>query len=36
MNKLLKSLKLSGHRLGFLVNWKAPLIKDGKRMVYGY
>ena len=28
--------KLSGHRLGFLVNWNVPLIKDGiKHMVNG-
>ena len=32
--QLLTYLKLSGHRLGFLVNWNVPLIKDGiKRMV---
>jgi len=31
--QLLTYLKLSGHRLGFLVNWNVPLIKDGiKRM----
>jgi GxxExxY protein len=34
--QLLTYLKLSGHRLGFLVNWNVPLIKDGmKRMVHG-
>ena len=34
--QLLTYLKLSGHRLGFLVNWKVPLIGDGiKRMVNG-
>ena len=34
--QLLTYLKLSGHRLGFLVNWSVPLIKDGiKRMVNG-
>ena len=34
--QLLTYLKLSGHRLGFLVNWNVPLIKDGiKRMVNG-
>jgi GxxExxY protein len=34
--QLLTDLKLSGHRLGFLVNWNVPLIKDGiKRMVNG-
>jgi hypothetical protein len=27
-------LKLSGKRLGFLVNWNVPLVKDGiKRRV---
>jgi GxxExxY protein len=32
--QLLTYLKLSGHQLGFLVNWNVPLIKDGiKRMV---
>jgi hypothetical protein len=32
----LLDLKLSVHRLGFLVNWNVPLIKDGiKRMVNG-
>lgn len=32
--QLLTYLRLSGHRLGFLVNWNVPLIKDGiKRMV---
>jgi GxxExxY protein len=32
--QLLTYLKLSGRRLGFLVNWNVPLIKDGiKRMV---
>jgi GxxExxY protein len=34
--QLLTYLKLSGHRLGFLVNWNVSLIKDGiKRMVNG-
>ena len=34
--QLLTYLKLSGHQLGFLVNWNIPLIKDGiKRMVNG-
>ena len=34
--QLLTYLKLSGHRLGFLVNWNVPLIKEGiKRMVNG-
>jgi len=34
--QLLTYLKLSGHRLGFLVNWNVALIKDGiKRMVNG-
>jgi len=34
--QLLTYLKLSGHRLGFLVNWNVVLIKDGmKRMVNG-
>jgi len=32
--QLLTYMKLSGCRLGFLVNWNIPLIKDGiKRMV---
>ena len=32
--QVLTYLRLSGHRLGFLVNWNVPLIKDGiKRMV---
>jgi hypothetical protein len=32
--QLLTHLKLSDHRLGFLVNWKVILIKNGiKRMV---
>jgi GxxExxY protein len=32
--QLLTYLKLSGYRLGFLLNWNIPLIKDGiKRMV---
>jgi GxxExxY protein len=32
--QLLTHLKLSNHRLGFLVNWNVVLIKDGiKRMV---
>jgi GxxExxY protein len=32
--QLLTYLRLSGYRLGFLVNWNVPLIKDGiKRMV---
>jgi GxxExxY protein len=32
--QLLTYLNLSGRRLGFLVNWNVPLIKDGiKRMV---
>jgi hypothetical protein len=34
--QLLTYLKLSGHRLGFLVNWNVALIKDGiERMVNG-
>ena len=34
--QMLTYLKLSAHRLGFLVNWNVPLIKDGiKRMVNG-
>jgi GxxExxY protein len=34
--QLLTYLKISGHRLGFLVNWNVALIKDGiKRMVNG-
>jgi GxxExxY protein len=32
--QMLTYLKLSGNRLGFLVNWNVPLVKDGiKRMV---
>jgi GxxExxY protein len=32
--QLLSYLKLSGHRVGFLVNWNVLLIKDGiKRLV---
>jgi GxxExxY protein len=32
--QLLTYLRLSGNRLGFVVNWNVPLIKDGiKRMV---
>ena len=34
--QLLMYLNLSGHQLGFLVNWNVPLIKDGiKRRVNG-
>ena len=34
--QLLTYLKLSGCKLGFLINWNVPLIKDGiKRMVNG-
>ncbi|MFN0195292.1 MAG: GxxExxY protein [Planctomycetaceae bacterium] len=34
--QLLTYLKLSGHKLGFLINWNVPLLKDGiKRMVLG-
>ena len=34
--QLLTYLKLSGRKMGFLVNWNVPLIKDGiKRMVNG-
>ena len=34
--QLLTYLKLSGHRIGFLVNWNVPLIKNGiRRMVNG-
>ncbi len=29
--QLLTYLKLSHHRLGFLINWHVPLIKDGIR-----
>jgi GxxExxY protein len=33
-SQLITYLKLSGKRLGFLVNWNVPLIKDGiKRFV---
>jgi len=32
--RLLTYLKLSGHRLAFLVNWNVPLVRDGiKRIV---
>ena len=32
--QMLTYLRLSGNRLGFLVNWNVPLVKDGiKRMV---
>jgi GxxExxY protein len=32
--QILTHLKLSGYKLGFLVNWNVPLIRDGiKRMV---
>ena len=32
--QLLTHLKLSGHRLGFLLNWNVPLMKHGiKRLV---
>ena len=32
--QLLTYLKLSGHKLGYLVNWNVPRVKDGlKRMV---
>jgi GxxExxY protein len=35
--QLLTYLKLSGHRLGFLMNCSLQLIKDGiKRMVNGF
>jgi len=27
--QLLTYLKLSGHSIGFLINWKVPRIKDG-------
>jgi GxxExxY protein len=34
--QLLMYLNLSGHQLGFLVNWNVPLIEEGiKRMVNG-
>jgi GxxExxY protein len=33
-SQLLTYLKLSGHRLGYLINFNVPLIKDGiKRMI---
>ena len=33
--QLLTYLRLSGHKLGFLLNWNVPLMKHGiKRMVY--
>lgn len=28
-SQLLTYLRLSGHRLGFLINWNVPLLKDG-------
>jgi GxxExxY protein len=32
--QLLTYLKLSDHRLGYLINWNVPLIKNGiRRMV---
>lgn len=32
--QLLSHLKLTGKRLGFLINFNAPLIKDGiKRLI---
>jgi GxxExxY protein len=32
--QLLTYLKLSGRKLGFLINWNVPMIKDGiKRLV---
>jgi len=35
--QLLTYLKLSGCKLGYLINWNTPLLKDGlKRMVWGY
>ncbi len=35
--QLLTYLTLSGHSLGFLINWNVPLLKDGiKRMVHGF
>ena len=35
--QLLTYLKLSGHSLGFLINWNVPLLKQGlKRMVNHY
>jgi len=33
--QLLTYLKLSNHKLGFLLNWNVPLMKDGiKRLIY--
>jgi len=35
--QILAYLKLSGHRLGFLLNWNVPLMREGiKRMVNRY
>jgi GxxExxY protein len=35
--QLISYLKLSGHHLGFLINFNVPLIKNGiKRIVYNY
>jgi len=31
--QLLTYMKLSGCRLGFLVNWNVPLIKDGIKRI---
>ena len=34
--QLITYLKLSGCRLGYLINWNVPLVKDGiKRIVHG-
>ena len=34
--QLLTYLKLSGRRLGYLINWNVPLLKDGiRRLVHG-
>ncbi|HTY63518.1 MAG TPA: GxxExxY protein [Acidobacteriota bacterium] len=33
--QLLAYLKLSGHSIGLLINWKVPRIKDGiQRMIW--
>lgn len=33
--QLLTYLRLSGHQLGFLINWNVPLIREGiRRMAY--
>jgi 23S rRNA A2030 N6-methylase RlmJ len=34
--QIITYLKLSGHKLGYLINWNVPVLKDGlKRYVNG-